>query len=47
LRASNAASSTVAPDYVFLHLTKLTFNGKSYDIPLHQPKAKKAKENKQ
>jgi hypothetical protein len=41
-----ASPSTVAPDYIFLRLTKVTFNGKSYDIPLHQPKVKKAKKDK-
>ena len=38
--------SNVAPEYVFLRLTKLTFNGKSYDVPLQQPKVKKAKKDK-
>jgi hypothetical protein len=40
-----ALPSSVAPEYVYLHLTTLTFNGKSYDIAQHQHKAKKAKKD--
>jgi hypothetical protein len=41
-----ASPSNVSPEYVFLRLTKLTFNGKSYDIPQHQHKDKKVKTDK-